>query len=389
MWNISPQFIDALRHPEQEVRSRLEILDTSFNPIMVIGGGGPDKSFVDGMVDVDVSRGTRRTLVMTLLNESGEFSPTSDWGGLFYVNRLVRVYRGLVIGGMPEHPMVEYIPIGTFMIDKTETIVERGLSSVVLSGSDLWKKFNKAQWPAPVTFPAGMLINDFIRQLASESGVTNMVLDPLDSRTANSDRLQVSVSWEKGDIKGDALLQICNNYAIDIYFDPMGVLRTEDSRSPQSRATVWSYGYTDRGPELAYLLRSVTDDERLYNHVHVTGTGNPEVIYTAERRDTDPLSPTNIDRIGDRVYRLVSGVLASQESVDLAANSLFFSTRIIGQTVNMEAICHPALEGNDVLEVIEPNYTDLATTFIISTFNVPLLTSRQKISMKRVINLAA
>lgn len=285
-------------------------------------------------------------------------------------------------------PQVEFVPVGTFMVDKTETLVERGLSSVIISGSDLWKKFTKSQWGAPVEFASGMLINDFIRQLALEAGVTNMVLDPLSSRTANSDRFQAAKSYEKGDTRGDALLQVCNDFSIDIYFDPMGVLRTEDMRSPQSRATVWSYGYTDTGPELAYLIRSVTDDERLYNHVHVTGTAIEDNIFTAERRDTDPLSPTNIDRIGDRVYRLVSGVLGSQESVDLAAESLFFSTRIIGQTVNMEAICNPALEGNDVLEVIEPNYTDLSTTFILSTFNVPLLTSRQKMSMKRVINLA-
>lgn len=385
MWNTSSAFKQALARPVQEVRVRLEILDTSFNPILVLGGGGPDKGLIDGVVDVDISRGTRRTLTMSLLNENGEFSPTSAWGGLFYVDRLIRLYRGLLLS----RDSVEYVPVGTFMVDKTETLVERSLSSVVIAGSDLWKKFHKAQFTEPTSFPSGMLINEFVRTLATQSGVTKMVLDPLSSRSSNSDRLQVAIHFEKGDTKGDAILQVCNNYAVDVYFDPMGVLRTEDTRSPQSRATVWSYGYTDQSAELAYLLRSVTDDDRLYNHVHVTGTGNEEITYTAERKDTDPLSPTNINRIGDRVYRLSSGILASQESVDLAATSLFFSTRLIGQTVNMEAICHPAIEGNDVVEVVEPQYTDLASTFIISTFNVPLLTSRQKISMKRVINLAA
>jgi hypothetical protein len=388
MWPTSESFKQALRRPIQEVRCKLEILDTDFNPVVVLGGSGPDKGFIDGVVDVDITRGTRRTLAMSLLNEDGEFSPTGQWGGLFYVNRIIRPWRGLVISESVENPVIEYVPVGTFMVDKTETLVERSMSTVVLSGSDLWKKFHKAQFPEPRTFPAGMLINDFVRTLADESGVTNMVLDPLDSRTANSDRLQVAIAFEKGDVKGDALLKVCNNYSIDIFFDPMGVLRTEDTRSDISRATVWSYGYGDEAGDLAYLIRSVTDDERLYNHVHVTGTGIEESPFTAERMDTDPLSPTNIDRIGDRVYRMVSGVLASQESVDLAAGSLFTTTRIIGQTVNMEAICHPALEGNDVLEVIEPNYAELASNFIVSTFNVPLLTSRQKISMKRVINLA-
>lgn len=383
MWTISTGFKEALRSPVQEVRARLEILDTDFKPVLAIGGGGPDKGIIDGIVDLDVSRGTRRTAVISLLNENGEFSPTSQWGGIFYVNRLIRAYRGLVVGNE-----VEYVPIGTFMIDKTETIVERGMSSVVLSGSDLWKKFTKAQYVEPTTYAKGTLLNTLISQIADESGVTKLVLDPLSSRTASSDRLQAAISFEKGDTKGDALIQICNNYSIDIYFDPMGTLITEDLRSPASRATVWSYGYTDQSPELAYLIRSVTDDERLYNHVHVTGTADEENIYTAERMDTDPLSPTNIDRIGDRVYRMSSGVLASQESVNLAATSLFFSTRIIGQTVNLEAICQPAIEGNDVVEVIEPTYTDLATRFIVQTMTIPMLTSRQKISMKRVIDLA-
>lgn len=323
-------------------------------------------------------------MVVSLLNEDGEFSPNSQWGGLFYVNRLIRLFRGLVIG----NNQVEYIPVGTFMVDKTETLVERNLSSVVLSGSDLWKKFSKSQYVEPTSYPKGMMLNDFIAQVSTEAGVTKRVLDALSNRTASSDRLQAAVSFEKGDTRGDALMQVCTAYSVDIYFDPMGTLVTEDLRSPGSRSTVWTYGYTDQSADLAYLIRSVTDDERLYNHVHVSGTADEENIFTAERKDTDPLSPTNINRIGDRVYRMSSGVLASQESVDLAANSLFYSTRIIGQTVNLEAICHPAIEGNDVLSVIEPRYTELATSFIVNTFNVPLLTSRQKISMKRVVNLA-
>jgi hypothetical protein len=385
MWQISSAFRAALKESTQEVRVRLEILDTDFKTVHVVGGGGPDKGIIDGIVDLDITRGTRRTTVVSLLNEDGEFSPTSSWGGLFYVNRLIRLYRGLVVG---TNGQVEYIPVGTFMVDKTETIVERSLSSVVLSGSDLWKKFTKSQFTVPTTVAKGTMLNTLIANFADQAGVTKMVLDPLSSRTASSDRLQAAVSFEVGDTRGDALIQICNAYSIDIFFDPMGTLRTEDLRSPVSRATVWTYGYTDQGADLAYLIRSVTDDDRLYNHVHVAGTGNEEVIYTAERKDTDPLSPTNIDRIGDRVYRLSSGVLASQESVNLAATSLFFSTRIIGQTVNLEAICHPALEGNDVLEIIEPHYSDLATRFVIETLNVPLLTSRQKVSMKRVVNLA-
>jgi hypothetical protein len=389
MWQVSQIFKNKMSEPVQEIRSRIEILDTDMTPIMVIGGGGPDKSLIDGVVDADVERGTRRTLTLSLLNENGEFSPTSQWGGIFYVNRLIRLYRGLVVGGTPTAPDVEYIPIGTFMIDKTETLVERSMSTIVMAGSDLWKKFTKAQFTEPTSFAIGTPINTVISTLAAQSGVTKLALDPLSNRTSNSNNLQKTMSFEKGETKGDALLTICNNYSIDIFFNPMGVLVTEDFRNPLERPATWQLGYGNDKIDLAYLVRSITEDDRLYNHVYVTGTGDPENIYTAERKNVDPLSPMSVDRIGDRVYRLESGVLASQESVDLAAQTLFYKVNILSQTVSLESICMPAFEGNDVVEVIEPNYTDLATRFLLSSFSVPLTSSKQKLTMKQVITLAA
>lgn len=387
MWSTSQAFKNRMADPVIEVRAKCEILDTDFNVVRVVGGGGPDKAIIDGTVDLDTARGTRRTLTMAFLNENGEFSPTSDWGGLLYVNRIIRLYRGLVVGEAGNDE-VEYIPIGTFMIDKTETLVERGMSTVIISGSDMWKKFNKSQYVRPITYPKGMLLNTFFGRLATEAGVTRRVLGSLDSRTSASDRLQTAVSFEKGETRGDALKTIAGNYGIDVYFDPLGRFVTEDTRTNSSRAVVWEFGETTNYPQLAYFIRNITDDDRLYNHVFVTGTGREDVVYTAELRNTDPASPTNINRIGDRVYRMESGVLASQESVNLAARSLFQSTRILTEQVAMEVICHPAFEGNDIVRVIENQYSEIATNFSINTLNVPLLTSKQKITMGRVINLA-
>src|SRR5688500_12731481 len=125
MWNTSQTFNSRMGESVLEIRVKCEVLDTDFNPILVISGGGPDKAIIDGTVDLDVSRGTRRTLTMSFLNEDAEFSPTSEWGGLLYVNRLIRLHRGLVVSQQGD---VEYVPIGTFMVDKTETLVERGMS---------------------------------------------------------------------------------------------------------------------------------------------------------------------------------------------------------------------------------------------------------------------
>lgn len=385
MWTMSSQFRSKLTGAVQEVRAKIEIMDTDFKPVRVLGGVGPDRSLIDATVDVDVTRGTRRTLVMSLLNADAEFSPTSDWGGLFYVNRLIRVYRGLVIGGVPGDEEIEYIPVGTFMVDKTETLVERGMSTVILAGSDLWKKFTKAQFYQPVSFATGTPINDVISYLASYAGVTKMSLDPLSSRTTASKNIQTIKAFEVGDTTGDALKKIATDHGLDIFFNPLGVLISEDVRSPTDRAIVWRFN--QEADEIAYLIRYVTDDDRLYNAVAVVGTGNEAQIYRKVIRNLDPASPINVNRIGLRLYRHESGILATQEAVDKSAETLFHRHSLLSQRVAMEAITNPAIEGNDVVEIVEPVYTGLATRFRIESFSVPMFTSKQKIGMSRVVNL--
>lgn len=386
MWTVSNSFVAALNSPIQEVRSKIEIMDTDFNVIAVVGEQ-PDEALLDGTVDVDVTRGTRRTLTVSLLNKDGAFSPTSDWGGLFYVNRLIRLYRGLVIGDTGTNEEIEYVPIGTFMIDKTEAIVERSMSTVVMAGSDLWKKFQKSQFASPLSWPKGTSINTIIAYLCSYSGVTRMSLDPMTDRTSLSKNIQATLAFEKGDTAGDALLKLCGDHGLDIFFDSLGVLVTEDFRLPESRPSVWSYGYTADSGNLDYLIRSVTEDDRLYNSVYVTGTADPEHVYVASLTNNDPSSPVNVARLGRRVYRYESGVIGSQEAANKAAQTLFYKTSLLSHSVALEAICHPALEGNDAVTVIEPFFTGVSDKFIVQSFTIPLVTSKQKVVMKRSINL--
>ena len=102
MWNISPSFRAALAKPTHRFRVKAEVLDTDYR--LVSGGVFTDAEgkagrrsadirdyIIDGVVDVDTTRAARRTFSMTLLNLDGAFSPGSDWGGMFYVDRLIRV----------------------------------------------------------------------------------------------------------------------------------------------------------------------------------------------------------------------------------------------------------------------------------------------------------
>lgn len=394
MWPVSSQFREELSKPVHSVAVKVEFLRTTFQSVSHIraySATSPNDAVIDGTVDVDVTRGTRRTLTMSLLNPDGTFtadanifSEPPDWDGFFYVNRLIRVWRGVRFEGGDE----ELVPIGTFMVDKSETLVERGMSTVVIAGSDLWKKFSKSQFGSPRKFNEGTLINTIIEDLADEAGVTQINLDPLEERSSTGKTVQRDFVFEADITRGDALKKICDDYGIEIYFDPMGVLVTRDFRRPFQRPTIWRYSDED---DLAFFIRSVVNDDRLYNHVIVTGTAKAQdggTIYRAELKNTDSSSPTNINKIGDRVFRYESPLLGSQEAVDQSASTIYYKHFLLSQTVALEAICNPAIEGNDVIKIQEGSFSGLNDRFLISTFSVPLVTSKQKITVKRVIDVA-
>src|SRR5574339_958932 len=174
MWNINQAFREELRKPNQQTAAKAQLLDADFKEV-------PDGSFftagaddfqdfiVDGNVDVDISRGTRRTAELTILNENGNFTPDNtlaDYDGKFYVNRNIRLFRGVVLAG----GTTLYAPIGTFMIDSIDVLVERNMSLMNMTLSDHWKKLEKSLITFTGSHPTGKPINDSIRSLAANAG---------------------------------------------------------------------------------------------------------------------------------------------------------------------------------------------------------------------------
>jgi hypothetical protein len=87
------------------------------------------------------------------------------------------------------------------------------------------------------------------------------------------------------------------------------------------------------------------------------------------------------------MYRYESGVLGTQEAVDKSALTLFNRNSLLSSSLNLEAICNPALEGNDVVEINEPDFAKVNGRYRIGAFSVPLYTSKQKITVNKVVNV--
>lgn len=243
MYTVSEAFLDELKQPVQAFRVKMEVLDTDGDP--VDGGTFHDVTYtadatgilIDGNVDVNVTQAARRTFTATLLNKFGEWSPNADWSGYFYVDRLIKLYRGVVYRDFSE----EIVPIGVFFIDHADVIVERNMSVVTLSGTDKWKKIAKSEWTAPESFASGLFVNTMITNIANDAGITSLSLDPLTSRTTDEKELNKRMFYERGDKRSDALIEIGKDYGLDIYFDANGVLVSQDMVNPMDQEVVFRY----------------------------------------------------------------------------------------------------------------------------------------------------
>lgn len=394
MWNISQAFRNELRNPNQQVSARATLLDTEFKEIpdgdfFTAGANDFQDVIVDGNVDVDFTRGTRRTAELSILNDNGVFTPTvatTDFDGKFYVNRNIRLYRGVVIAG----GQTVYAPIGTFMIDSVDVLVERNMSQVNLTLSDHWKKLTKSLVVRNKSYAEGTPINDVIKNIAAITGADYplpVALDSLSNRLLAARKLTSKLVVERGESRGEILKDLANKYAIDIYFNQEGRLVSNDRKAPADSAEVWSF-YSTEGQGTFGMLNSVRktiSDDNLYNHVFVIGLGDPTNPVIYEKINTDPTSVVNVDRIGDRVHILESQKWKSQTTVNNAGLGLWNKRFNLFEEVVIDVVCNPALEADDVIRITEPRYAKINGLYRITNMNVPLTTSKQTIRVMRNI----
>jgi hypothetical protein len=395
-------FFKALRS-DYVVTSMVELLDTDFRSVeggTIFSADQEDEitNFIsDGSIDVDTTRGTRRTSELTLLNPTADFTPSmrnDDWDGKLYLNRMVRIWRGLYYAGQPL-----YIPVGTFLVDNIDVIVEQNMSLVNLTMSDRWKMIQKSFYGANRKYLKNTLYTDIISDMLQAAQINlngrfGAVIDNLHGRDPDDRRTNVNIVFKTGDSRGEKLKEMCDRWDIDAYFDPMGIFRAEDRRDARDKNTVWTFKSSPIDEDghnggLVSLTRSFNDDN-LYNHVIVVGTGGQDGerkkrTIRATRENNNPFSVTNIDRIGDRVYLFQSDKISTQNEANRALNRAWRLRFQLSESIEAKVISNPALEGDDVVRIVETEHAKLDDTYRLQRFDVPLVSSLQTITAVNII----
>jgi hypothetical protein len=171
-----------------------------------------------------------------------------------------------------------------------------------------------------------------------------------------------------------------------MYYDPKGQFRAEDRKSGKDKQVVWTFGDVTE-PNYDSPIISINrefSDDNLYNHVIAVG-GTDKNIIRREKADTDARSKTNIALIGDRVWIIKDEKLNTGEKVQKALDRAWAIRFQLGEVIQLETLNNPALEGDDVIRIVDRERAKVDGTYRVKRHTVPLMSSRQDIQAANII----
>ena len=351
----------VLRRSHRSV-ARLVVLDpVAFTILGTLSG--EEGFLLEGQVSMVRSRMVRRTCEVTLANPDGDWTPADpgDWLG---VNSLVRLDRGVYL----DPSTVEWFTLGHFLLGRPRVVVDAAGATLVVSGEDRAKLLLRSRFTAPTTYPAGTRVADVIREEAEVAGMgtTRYRLDD------GGKVLAVARTFEEDEARDAALRDLARDYGLEVYADADGYLALAAPPDPVTAPVAWDYAPGDTAT-LVGLTKEWTDD-RLYNHVLVTGESsdpaNPPV--RAEVMDTNPASPAYVNGpLGDRLYRYTSAMVTTVAQAQEVATNLLAEVALIEEAISLGTVTNPALEPGDAITVQEP-LSRTEGRYLVDEVEVPL-----------------
>lgn len=327
---------------------------------------------ITGSVSVDAGREERRQFEMTLWSGDDDL-PIGPDDGLWY-DKIIKIYRG--VSYMENGLTIDwYAPLGVFLIDK---ISQPYFPSVIkVSGRDLTKRLVTSKFGRATQFKAGSPMESVIRTIATNAGIVDMLL-PNTGVVLGKDFL-----FESDTTRKKAVYDIASAYGYDVFFDAQGFLTLREQADPATEAPVLTLEIGAGGSVIFYEKN--INDTRLYNHVVVAGENSGGTAVVAEARNTDPSSPTNIERIGERTYRYTSSLITTQDQAQDVADKFLKINSLEEFTVSIDAFVFPWLDAGVTMEFIDPKPTqNQPTRFFLHNFNIPLSLESMKLEARRV-----
>lgn len=254
--------------------------------------------------------------------------------------------------------------VGEFLIDKiTEARFPRQIS---ISGRDYAKKCLSSRFPKATAFTP-MWLHELVATIAGGAGISKRAIPNTGVWVPRQ------TLFDRGTDRWEAMMQVASDNNYELFFDPTGTLVMREFRDPVTSQPAYVF---KKGLESVIVdYEKSTSDTRIYNHVIVTGESSDTTVIpmTAEVINTDPDSPTNIWKIGDRAYEYVSSFFTEQAQLDAYAAKLFTLVALEENELKIDSLLLPWLEVGDIIQWIDPRPAPGdPDTFLLTSLDIPL-----------------
>lgn len=314
-----------------------------------------EATITEGKVAVDLSRDERRTLDLTLANPDDTYAP--DPNGFWY-DKIIRVRRGVELDGTRYE-----FDLGHFMIDQISP--GKLNATISVSGRDYTKKMMKSHIEAAETFKATDRVEEVIRALAYNSGITRVDV-PFTGLT-----LKKEYTFDADTPRWDMAKEIATAFAYDIYFAVNGAFTMRKQQDPVTNPSVLTIGTAGRN---TVSLDPSTNDSEMYNHVVVTTPSEGDTLPVwASAENNEPSSPTRIERIGRRTKKMESALATTKAQCAEIAQKFLAVSGLEQFEIGFSVVNYPWLDVGNVITVDNPKAVDTdPTSFLLTSLDIPV-----------------
>lgn len=364
MWPVSDRFLAAVRQShEVVVKADLFIGDTFAQTIFP----------VDGTVDMDSRRATRRNLRMQVVDEDGTLTPgqSGTTGLLTPFGAELRVYRGIRYSDGSE----EFAPLGVFVITEVTVSEDSGGTRIEVAASDRSVIIDRNKFLDPFQIAAGVSVESAIAAILLNRWADVEIDLPTTGFTVNA------IVLETGDEPWKKAVEIASASGYNLAFDADGVVRMRVTPDPLEDDAVQTY--EDGEAAVVTQLSRKFESARSFNGVIVTvestGISQP---FRVLAWDDNPDSPTyRFGPYGQVPFFYTNEVITTQaQATQVAVN---FLRRFIGQAeaIEWEQVVNPA---HDCFDVIRIRRGVLDYAVVLDRVTVPLGADQGMRSIARV-----
>lgn len=271
--------------------------------------------------------------------------------------------------------------IGEFMVDRIDQ--PRFPRIIKCTGRDYTKKLLKSKFSEPVTFQDGTPLDTVISAIAANGGITKQNLNGYGAL------LEGDLSFDRTTERWAAIKGLAATASLEVYFDAYGFLTTRLMRDPSlSPASLLLATGNEYGNLVDWAKSS--NDSRLYNRVIITST-NDDVTATADNgmqviiANTEPGSPTRVEKIGERDYFYTSSFFTNTDQMQAYGEKLLKVVALEEYNLDFTVVPFYWSDAGDILDFIDPDAgVDEPTRFLLSNFSIPLALGTMTGTGKRV-----